>query len=117
MTDERLTRFCDNANEAFVYFEVCPCPERFGSLSTVQYQEGLVNFNTVINTLRSLAAQQDQLASAKGTVAANLIEDYGPWQHETWNPGNAQSHVLSSFIGGQSEGVGMSCSGSILHPN
>ncbi len=34
-------------------------------------------------------------------VAAELIEDYGPWQHEVWNPGNAQSHVLSSFIGGQ----------------
>ena len=34
-------------------------------------------------------------------VAANLIEAYGPWQHEVWNPGNAQSHVLSSFIGGQ----------------
>ena len=34
-------------------------------------------------------------------VAANLIEEYGPWQHEVWNPGNAQSHVLSSFIGGQ----------------
>ena len=34
-------------------------------------------------------------------VAANLIEQYGPWQHEVWNPGNAQSHVLSSFIGGQ----------------
>jgi secondary thiamine-phosphate synthase enzyme len=34
-------------------------------------------------------------------VAANLIEDLGPWQHEQWNPGNAQSHVLSSFIGGQ----------------
>ena len=34
-------------------------------------------------------------------VAAKLIEDHGPWQHEVWNPGNAQSHVLSSFIGGQ----------------
>lgn len=34
-------------------------------------------------------------------VAANHIESYGPWQHEVWNPGNAQSHVLSSFIGGQ----------------
>ena len=34
-------------------------------------------------------------------VAAGLIEDYGPWQHEVWNPGNAQSHVVSSFIGGQ----------------
>ena len=33
-------------------------------------------------------------------VAANLIEGYGPWQHEQWNPGNAQSDVLSSFIGG-----------------
>jgi secondary thiamine-phosphate synthase enzyme len=36
-----------------------------------------------------------------GRVATNLIEDHGPWQHEVWNPGNAQSHVLSSFIGGQ----------------
>lgn len=34
-------------------------------------------------------------------VAANLIDQYGPFRHETWNPGNAQSHVLSSFIGGQ----------------
>ena len=34
-------------------------------------------------------------------VAAGLVEDYGPFLHETWNPGNAQSHVMSSFIGGQ----------------
>lgn len=34
-------------------------------------------------------------------VAANLIEEYGPFRHESWNPGNAQSHVMSSFIGTQ----------------
>jgi secondary thiamine-phosphate synthase enzyme len=34
-------------------------------------------------------------------VAAHLVEAYGPFRHETWNPGNAQSHVLSSFIGTQ----------------
>ena len=34
-------------------------------------------------------------------VAAGLVEQYGPFQHETWNPGNAQSHVMSSFIGTQ----------------
>ena len=34
-------------------------------------------------------------------VASRLLADHGPWQHETWNPGNAQSHVLSSFIGTQ----------------
>jgi secondary thiamine-phosphate synthase enzyme len=34
-------------------------------------------------------------------VASWLVEAYGPFQHERWNPGNAQSHVLSSFIGTQ----------------
>jgi secondary thiamine-phosphate synthase enzyme len=34
-------------------------------------------------------------------VAERLMADLGPWQHEVWNPGNARSHVLSSFIGGQ----------------
>jgi secondary thiamine-phosphate synthase enzyme len=34
-------------------------------------------------------------------VAARLIEGYGPFQHETWNPGNAQAHTMSSFIGTQ----------------
>jgi secondary thiamine-phosphate synthase enzyme len=34
-------------------------------------------------------------------VASGLIEQYGPFRHEVWNPGNAQSHILSSFIGTQ----------------
>lgn len=34
-------------------------------------------------------------------VASGLVEAYGPFEHERWNPGNAQSHVLSSFIGTQ----------------
>jgi NodT family efflux transporter outer membrane factor (OMF) lipoprotein len=58
--------------------------QRAVDISTEQYQDGLVEFNTVISTLRSLTAQQDQFASAKGTVAANLIEIYrslgGGWE-------------------------------------
>jgi secondary thiamine-phosphate synthase enzyme len=34
-------------------------------------------------------------------VAARLVSGYGPFKHETWNPGNAQAHVLSSFLGTQ----------------
>ena len=34
-------------------------------------------------------------------VAEALVESHGPFEHERWNPGNAQSHVLSSFIGTQ----------------
>jgi secondary thiamine-phosphate synthase enzyme len=34
-------------------------------------------------------------------VASRLIEDLGPFQHEHWNPGNAQAHTISSYIGTQ----------------
>jgi secondary thiamine-phosphate synthase enzyme len=34
-------------------------------------------------------------------VAARLVAGSGPFRHETWNPGNAQAHVLSSFLGTQ----------------
>ena len=50
----------------------------------LQYYDGLVDFNTVISTLRSLASQQEQLAAIQGTVATNLVEVYkslgGGWQ-------------------------------------
>jgi hypothetical protein len=35
-----------------------------------------VNLNTVISTLSWLAAQQDQLATAEGSLAANMVEVY-----------------------------------------
>ena len=53
-------------------------------ISMTQYQEGLVGFNTVITTLKSLASQQDLLASVQGTVANNLVSVYkslgGGWE-------------------------------------
>ena len=58
--------------------------QRAADVSMEQYLEGLVDFNTVVNTLRTLASQQDQLASMQGTVAANLVEVYrslgGGWE-------------------------------------
>jgi len=58
--------------------------QRAADVATAQYEDGLVNFNTVITTLRSLATQQDQLATTQGTVGANLIAVYrslgGGWQ-------------------------------------
>jgi NodT family efflux transporter outer membrane factor (OMF) lipoprotein len=54
------------------------------NVSTAQYQDGLVDFNTVINNLNALATQQDVLASARGDVATNLVQVYralgGGWQ-------------------------------------
>ena len=51
---------------------------------TAQYQNGLVEFNTVISTLNADAQQQDLPASTQGSVATNLVQVYralgGGWE-------------------------------------
>jgi outer membrane protein TolC len=58
--------------------------QRAADISTAQYQNGLVSFNTVITTLKSLASQQDLQASTQGSVATNLVQVYktlgGGWE-------------------------------------
>ena len=58
--------------------------KRAADISTEQYMEGLVDYNTVVSTLNAVATQQDLLASLQGTVAANLVEVYrslgGGWE-------------------------------------
>ncbi len=58
--------------------------QRAADIAALQYEDGLVTYNTVINTLVSLNSQQDQLATAQGSVAANLVEVYralgGGWE-------------------------------------
>jgi outer membrane protein TolC len=53
-------------------------------ISSEQYQDGLVDFNTVLNTLRTLFSQQEQLVVTQGTVATNLVDVYrslgGGWE-------------------------------------
>ncbi len=59
-------------------------------VATLQYQEGDVTFNTVINTLRTLAAQQDELAAIQGTITTNLVGLYkslgGGWEVRSPDP-------------------------------
>ena len=58
--------------------------QRAADISREQYLDGMVDFNTVISTLRTLAGQQDQLASIQGAVTTNLVDVYkslgGGWQ-------------------------------------
>jgi len=58
--------------------------ERAAKVSTTQYQEGEVNFNTVITTLKAQATQEDLLALTQGSVATNLVAAYkslgGGWE-------------------------------------
>ena len=58
--------------------------QRAADVSNTQYMDGLVDFNTVSSTLRTLAGQQDQLASIQGTITTNLVAVYlslgGGWE-------------------------------------
>ena len=58
--------------------------QRSVDVATEQYQDGLVDYNTVVSTLRALVGQQDQLASVQGSVAVNLVGVYlslgGGWE-------------------------------------
>jgi len=53
-------------------------------LARLQYEDGLVNYNTVITTLQTLAQQEDTLAQTKGDAVLNLIDVYkalgGGWE-------------------------------------
>lgn len=42
-------------------------------IANVQYDDGLVDFNTVVTNLLTLRTQQDLLASSRGQVAVNLV--------------------------------------------
>jgi len=53
-------------------------------LSMLQYKEGLIDYNRVLDSIRSLTQKQDQYAQNKGKIATNTIALYkafgGGWQ-------------------------------------
>jgi outer membrane protein TolC len=58
--------------------------QRSVEISTIQYNEGSITFNTLITTLESNAQQQDLLSAAEGSVSGNLVQVYralgGGWE-------------------------------------
>jgi NodT family efflux transporter outer membrane factor (OMF) lipoprotein len=58
--------------------------QRAVKIAKAQYENGLIDFNTVINTLIAQTQQEDLLSSTQGNVAANLVQVYktlgGGWE-------------------------------------
>jgi len=82
--ENAIVAFLKSQQQLKAFRSAADAAQRAADVSTEQYRDGLVNFNTVITTLRSLATQQDQQAAIQGTVSANLIAVYrslgGGWQ-------------------------------------
>ncbi len=82
--ENAIVAFLKSQQQVLAYRSAASYAQKAADISTAQYRDGLVDFNTVITTLKSLQTQQDILASTRGEVAQNLVQVYkslgGGWE-------------------------------------
>ncbi|HVX63326.1 MAG TPA: efflux transporter outer membrane subunit [Pirellulales bacterium] len=82
--EDALVAFVRSQEQAQRLQESVDAAQASVELVLAQYEAGLTDFNRVYNTESLLAQQQEQLASAQGAIALNLINVYqalgGGWQ-------------------------------------
>ena len=82
--ENAIVAYLKTREQVKAYALAAAASQRAVDVSTAQYEDGLVNFNTVITNLNALAQQQDVLASTQGNVATNLVQVYkslgGAWK-------------------------------------
>ena len=70
--------------------EVVAAAQRSLDIATIQYREGLTDFERVLDSQRVLFAQQDFLVSSRGSLTQNLIALYkamgGGWEQGRSRP-------------------------------
>jgi len=82
--ENAIVAYLRSHEELASYRLAAAASQRSVEISTIQYQEGSIPFNTLITTLESNAQQQDLLSTAQGSVSANLVQVYrslgGGWE-------------------------------------
>lgn len=82
--EDGIIGFLRAQEEEGLLLESVDAAKRSVDLSLIQYREGMVSYQRVIDSQRFLTDQQDLLTSTKGTVANNLIVVYralgGGWE-------------------------------------
>ena len=82
--ENSIVAYLKSQEQLAAYRVATEAAQRAAKISTTQYEDGLVSFNTVISTLGALQNQQDLLATTQGTVATNPVQVYkslgGGWE-------------------------------------
>ncbi len=82
--EDAIVAFLRTQDEARFLSNSVQASQRSVDLSLLQYREGLVDYQRVLDTQRFLVQAQDRLTSTTGSVALNLIAMYkalgGGWQ-------------------------------------
>ena len=82
--EDALVGFLRSREEAQFLLESVEASKRSVDISLLQYREGLVDFQRVLDTQRFLTLQSDRWTAVKGSVVTNLVAMYkamgGGWQ-------------------------------------
>ena len=82
--DDAAVSFAKSRVQADILEQAVQAAKRSLDIATIQYQEGLVDFERVLDSQRTLFSQQDRLVATRGSVAQSLVSLYkalgGGWQ-------------------------------------
>jgi NodT family efflux transporter outer membrane factor (OMF) lipoprotein len=82
--EDALVDFLRGQEEETFLLESVTASRKSVELAELQYREGLVDYQRVLDTQRSLTVQEDRLSTTSGSVATSLIALYkalgGGWQ-------------------------------------
>ena len=82
--DDAATDFAQFRAQVDILREAVQAARRSLDIANIQYREGLVDFQRVLDSQRSLFSQQERLVSTQGGVTQSLIAVYkamgGGWQ-------------------------------------
>jgi len=88
--EDAISGFMNSRAEAVYRGESAAAAKRSSELSMLQYTEGVSLYQSVLDSNRSLASQQDAYAQVRGNIAINLIALYkalgGGWETRTDMP-------------------------------
>ena len=79
-----MVGFLEEQVQAALLADAVQASRRSVDISSLQYSEGLTDYQRVLDAQRGLTRDQDALALVKGSVAVNLVNMYqalgGGWQ-------------------------------------
>ena len=82
--DDATVAFVKNKAQVSILEQAVQAARRSLDIATIQYQEGLVDFERVLDSQRSLFSQQERLVTTRGSVAQSLVAVYraagGGWE-------------------------------------
>jgi NodT family efflux transporter outer membrane factor (OMF) lipoprotein len=82
--DDAAVSFAQGQIQVDILRDSVEAARRSNDIATIQYREGLVDFERVLDAQRSLFDQQERLVDAQGSVSQSLIAVYkavgGGWQ-------------------------------------